>query len=121
MKLQDKRWQCSECGTENDHASKTCTNCGAGGNERHMSRYKTSRITAKAVHIVGWVIVALSVYGLLHLGLTMMSLYLILGGFFSGFLLVIAGQVARATIDSADNTSQILALMKSKKNERVAQ
>lgn len=121
MKLRGKRWQCSACGTENDTASKTCTNCGALVHEGPVSKYKGSRRIAKAVSISGWFIVVLSVYGLLHLGLTMMSLYLILGGFFSGFLLVVAGQFARAIIDNADNTGQILALMKSKKNERVVQ
>jgi hypothetical protein len=120
MKLQGKNWRCDECGTKNDNQSKTCANCGAGANEWYTSKYKTSRITAKAVSYIGWFIVLLSVYGLLHLGLTMMSLYLILGGFFSGFLLVIAGQVTRATIDSADNTAQMLALMKSK-NEKVVE
>jgi uncharacterized membrane protein YvbJ len=121
MTLHGKSWQCSECGTENDHSSKTCTNCGAEVNENPVSKYKASRRTARAISIVGWLIVVFSIYELLHLGLTMRSLYLFLGGFFSGFLLVIAGQVTKAATDIADNTGQILALMKSKKKERVVQ
>ena len=91
----------------------------SGTSEESMSKYKISRSLAKAVTFIGWGVVVLSVYGLLHLGLTMMSLYLIVGSFVSGFLLVIAGQFTRATIDTADNTSQILALMKSKDDSAV--
>ncbi len=40
---------------------------------------------------------------------------LALGGFISGLLLVIAGQLTRATVDNADNTGQMLKLMKSKR------
>jgi uncharacterized membrane protein YvbJ len=118
--FKDKSWKCSECGTENDRSTKTCMNCGAEMSERPVSKYKAIRRTTKAISIVGWFIVVLSIYGLLHLGLTMRSLFLILGGFFSGFILVIAGYVARAATDIADNTGQILALVKRKNTERVA-
>jgi hypothetical protein len=122
MKLKGITWLWNKSSEiENDRLSLTNTNYDTATNQKisvsstgSMSTYKTSRTIARTVSIIGWFVVVLSVYGLFHLGLTMMSLYLIVGGFVSGILLVVAGQFTRAVIDAADNTSQILALMKSK-------
>jgi len=117
-----RRW--NKFGSDNEQLSTTNATDNTPLNQnssmtsaRHTSSYKISRKMAKAVSIIGWVVVALSLYGLFHLGLTMLSLYLIVGGFGSGILLVSAGQFTRAIIDTADNTSQILELMKSKKED----
>jgi hypothetical protein len=121
MKLRGIAWLWNKSEIEKVRLSTTNANYETSANQiisatsaGYRSAYKTPRTIASAVSIIGWIVVVLSVYGLFHLGLTMMSLYLIIGGFVSGLLLVIAGQFTRALIDTADNTSQILALMKNK-------
>jgi type II secretory pathway predicted ATPase ExeA len=79
---------------------------------------------ASLVSFLGWVIVAISVLILLfslvgslkeNSGLALMGLFPSLAGIISGLLLVMSGQLTRALVDTADNTGQMLAIMKNKK------
>jgi len=126
MKLRAISWPWNKSESENARTSTTNANFETSADQNVSvssiglgATYKISRAIAKTVSIIGWILVVLSIYGLFHLGLTMMSLYLIVGGFVSGILLVISGQFTGVIIDTADNTSQILALMKSKSDSIV--
>jgi hypothetical protein len=86
--------------------------------------YGTARSVARVISFVGWIFVGICTVssvvmvnvtgGFSHLfnGPGAIVLAPILIGAVSGFLLVAAGQVLRATVDNADNTGQILALIK---------
>ena len=86
--------------------------------------YGTARGFARFISFIGWLFVGLCTVatvfvinetgGFSHLfnGPGAIVLAPILIGAVSGFLLVAAGQVLRATVDNADNTGQILALIK---------
>jgi len=90
----------------------------------YTSTYDTTRIIAACVSFVGWVVVSISVIILLvslvqstksYGGFALMGLFPAFAGIISGLLLVMAGQLTRATVDTADNTGQMLALMKRRK------
>ena len=92
--------------------------------EEYVSTYETTRIITKLVSFIGWVVVVISLLVFLivvikssesRYGFNWLALLPALGGFISGLLLVISGQFTRATVDSADNTGQILELLKSKR------
>jgi len=130
MKLKGLTWMCNKCGTENDVLSKKCSKCGLHVDDNailpsvksaeYVSTYKTARTISQAVSFIGWVVVVLSVYLLIQMSLTGFpwGIFVYGGVLLSGILLVIAGQFTRATIDTADNTGQILALMKGKNNNK---
>lgn len=89
----------------------------------YTSTYSTSRFIAQFVSFFGWVVVSISVIILLvslvqstksYGGLALMGLFPAFAGILSGLLLVMIGQFTRATIDTADNTGHMLAIMKSK-------
>jgi general secretion pathway protein A len=90
----------------------------------YTSTSGTSRMIASLVSFLGWVIVAISALILLlslvgslkeNSGLALMGLFPSLAGIISGLLLVMSGQLTRALVDTADNTGQMLAIMKNKK------
>ncbi|MFA5924354.1 MAG: hypothetical protein WC856_24190 [Methylococcaceae bacterium] len=86
--------------------------------------YGTARGVAKVISFVGWLFVGIcTVASVVMVNVTggfsdlfngpgVIVLAPILIGAVAGFLLVAAGQVLRATVDNADNTGQILALIK---------
>jgi hypothetical protein len=86
--------------------------------------YGTARSVARVISFVGWIFVGICTiasvvmvnatggFSNLFNGPGAIVLAPILIGAVSGFLLVAAGQVLRATVDNADNTGQILALIK---------
>ncbi len=110
--LNSSTWTCCKCGAENNTQFKRCIKCGF---QVEWATYKASRTISKIISFVGWFIVVLS-----FLGLGMFSYYsftngipVIGGGLFIGLLLVATGHITRATIDTAENTSKMLAILKS--------
>lgn len=90
----------------------------------YNSTYDTTRMIAACVSFVGWFVVGISVLILLvslvksndsYGGFALMGLFPAFAGIISGLLLVMAGQLTRATVDTADNTGQMLSLMKKRK------
>jgi type II secretory pathway predicted ATPase ExeA len=132
-------WKCKKCGKENEDSFDSCWSCRVNqdGTESvkediaksnspldYTSTSGTSRMIASLVSFLGWVIVAISVLILLfslvgslkeNSGLALMGLFPSLAGIISGLLLVMSGQLTRALVDAADNTGQMLAIMKNKK------
>ncbi len=90
----------------------------------YTTTYGTARMIAQFVSFVGWVVVAIS--GIILFvslakssgsngNIALMGIFPSCGGIISGLLLVMAGQMTRATVDTADNTGHMLVIMKSKK------
>ena len=126
MKGKGITWIWNKFGSDSGQLSATIANSDASLDQKapltsagQRTSYSVARNIARVVSIIGWIVVIISLYELFHLGLTMLSLYLIVGGFVSGLLLVVASQLTRAIIDTADNTGQILELMKSKNENDV--
>jgi hypothetical protein len=85
----------------------------AGKSHTYSSTYETARGVANTIATIGWVIVGLSL--LITVALIKEAGPMGLGGLLlsvSGFVVVALGQILRATVDNADNTGQILALIK---------
>ena len=84
----------------------------------YVSTYGTTRIIARFISFFGWVVVVLSVLLVSSMGSkpsdvsSPIVLLFALAGVTSGLLLVLAGQLTRAMVDTADNTGEILFLMK---------
>jgi hypothetical protein len=90
----------------------------------YTSTYGTARGIAQFVSFVGWIVVGISGLVLIVIlakstesrgNFALMGLLPALGGVISGLLLVMAGQLTRATVDTADNTGQMLSVMKRRK------
>lgn len=90
----------------------------------YTSTYGTSRMIATFVSFVGWVVVGISALIILvslakstgpYGGFALIGLFPALGGVVSGLFLVMTGQLTRATLNTADNTGQMLSLMKRNK------
>ena len=90
----------------------------------YTSTYGTTRSIAKLVSFFGWVLIIIgfpiSLFFILESlrsqkDYTTFQLFLdllpALSGLYSGLLLVISGQLTRATVDTADNTGKMFALM----------
>lgn len=91
-----------------------------GKPETYTSTYETSRTIAKIVSAVGWVVVGVGALLLLitipelaksRYGVNWLKLIPSIGIALAGFLVVAAGQVTRATVDTADNTGRILSVL----------
>ncbi len=81
---------------------------------------------AKCVSFFGWIIVGLSLFIFLvslvesnksYGGMALMGLLPAFAGLIGGLLLVMLGQLTRATVDTADNTGQLLSVMKKRKGK----
>jgi hypothetical protein len=92
----------------------------------YTSTYDTTRMIASFVSFIGWVIAVISVMIVLvsleqifkeNSGIGLMGLFPSLAGFASGLFLVMSGQVTRALVNTADNTGQMLAVMKRQKGK----
>ncbi|MBU1207296.1 MAG: hypothetical protein KKH04_10280 [Proteobacteria bacterium] len=92
----------------------------------YTSTYGTSRMIAEAVSFIGWIVVGIGILVVLvlfakssesHGGFTLMSLLPALLGIISGLLLVMTGQLTRAMVDTADNTGQMLSLLKRRRGK----
>lgn len=136
-KSRDDFDSCWNCGTSQDESPPVDANVfklqreeAAKRDDRadYMTTYATARLIAQLVSFVGWVVVIISAM-ILVVSLAksrdsggfdlMMGLLPSFSGLISGLLLVMFGQITRATLDTADNTGQILALMKKRKGNKV--
>lgn len=86
--------------------------------------YGAARSVAKFISFSGWVIVGICIIAILVtliksniLG-SMMLIPSFIAGAVAGFLMVAVGQLLRANVDNADNTGQILALIKAWSSEK---
>jgi hypothetical protein len=91
---------------------------------KYSSTYNTARSIAAIVSFFGWVLVGIGILGVAFLlqqagGLKQLASGV--GGIgaivsllvaVAGLLLVASGQVVRGTVDNADNTGEILAIIK---------
>jgi hypothetical protein len=84
------------------------------------STYKTARMVSQIISLIGWAVVGLT-FLFAFITLRGMGPYGFIGfllmlavGVLGGLILVAAGQIVRATVDTADNTGKMLAIMKSK-------
>jgi len=138
-------WTCKNCGANVDDVD-TCWKCGLGKDGAvstntksqsmkdevarsnnitdYTSTYDTSRMIAKFISSIGWIVVGISVLIVLvsllkstgeYGSFALMGLVPALAGFISGLILVMTGQLTRAMIDTADHTGQMLSLMKKRK------
>ena len=92
--------------------------------DHYTSTYDTTRMIAACVSFVGWIVFGISILILLislvqstgsYGGFALMGLFPAFAGIMSGLFLVMAGQLTRTTVDTADNTGQMLSLMKRRK------
>ena len=90
----------------------------------YTSSFDTARVISKFVYFVGWFLVGISPVILLvciHMAIRGGGDVFLIGLFASlvvaiiGILVVMSGQLTRAVVDTADNTGQLLAVMKNKK------
>jgi hypothetical protein len=90
---------------------------------RYTTTYGTARMIAQCVSFVGWIVVTIGCLILIvslfqstkdH-SFALMGLIPAFAAIISGLLLVMIGQMTRATIDTADNTGQMLVVLKNKK------
>lgn len=138
-------WKCKKCGEESGDTFDSCWSCGTSldGTQSvdikefksikedvvkrdnftdYTTKYSTARMISQFVSFVGWVVVSMSVIIFLvymakgsRNSFAMIGLFPSLGGVISGLLLVMAGQMTRATVDTADNTGHMLDIMKKRK------
>jgi hypothetical protein len=124
----DSCWKCGTSRGETSHVSDTGDfksakegSVNSESSSGYTSTYGTTRFIAQFVSVFGWVVVCISAIILLvslvesigsYGSLALMGLFPAFAGIISGLLLVMAGQFTRATVDTADNTGQILAIMK---------
>ena len=91
----------------------------------YTSAYNSTRLIAQFVSFVGWVLVIIGTLGfVLILAMGFLSyrvpdlteLLSCLAGVMGGLFLVLVGQLTRATADTADNTGEMLSMMKKRKS-----
>lgn len=112
--------------TFNEEAAQNHTGAGAHGREAtHASDYQTAKAISRFVSGVGWAAVGIGILGAVvalqqagnagGLALFAMLPALIMAAI--GLLMVLAGQVTRAAVDTADNSREILRLVERWKRE----
>lgn len=143
IKDKSEGYVCSDCGAEVSIEDEFCPECGANISEieedeeltadssgetsntdTYKSSYKTARGISEFVSFLGWllfivgIVIALvgfvggikSRYG----GVSLIAMLPGLGTAVAGLLLVMGGQVTRATVDSADHTREIMNILREK-------
>ena len=91
--------------------------------EAYKSTYKTARSIAEVISFIGWFIFAVCVLGAIVTGFKMgkeeapalmrfLAILPWIGGMIGGILNVGIGQLIRTNVDTADNTGEMLAIMK---------
>ncbi|MFZ2634424.1 MAG: hypothetical protein WA081_15800 [Desulfosalsimonadaceae bacterium] len=125
-------WKCEMCGRKNEDNVDPCAFCGAKKGAilsietnknptEYTTTYGTARMLCQIVSFVGWAAVTIS--GLIFFlsiiksadnGFALIGILPSLAGIIGGLILVMVGQMTRATVDTADNTGQMLAVMKKK-------
>jgi hypothetical protein len=102
------------------HKEKTAAASTSTSTAPYTSDYGTARGIAQVISVIGWIVVAVgslaAIAGLSGSnqfgGVSLLAVLPGLGIAVSGLLLVVAGQVTRATVDNADHTREILKLLK---------
>lgn len=131
--IRDSFDSCWNCGTSQDgsppvdadvfNSLKEETAKSDNYHARYTTTYATARLIAQFVSFVGWAAVTISAMILVVSlakskgsgSVALLGLLPSFSGLISGLLLVMFGQLTRATLDNADNTGQMLALMKKRK------
>lgn len=109
------------------YSEMNATNNNAQVNASYVSDYGTASFVSIVVSFIGWVTVVGSLILLLisidslsgRGGFAIFALLPSLGGIISGLLLVVAGQITRATADTANSSREMLELMKNSKNNNI--
>ena len=129
-----RKEKCSECGyVFKDVPTKIFTNKSNIQSKlnfiNYSSSYETTIITSKLISAVGWVISCISLfilipalsavfkYGQQSVFANIITLTPAIGGFMSGLILIMGGQLTRAAIDNTNNSGEILALLKKMANK----
>lgn len=88
---------------------------------QYKSEYETSRKVSMIISGFGWLVFAIGIIAALaglasglqsRYGIGLMGVLPGIALLVSGLMMVVAGQVTRATVDNADHTREILALLK---------
>ena len=86
--------------------------------ETSRTRYGTARLVANGIEFIGWLIVVAGIIAIVMLLSNMGSRYFNLAGILpgvgtliSGLFMIMGAQVTKATVDNADNTRELVALM----------
>ena len=138
-------WKCKKCDEEQQDNFEVCWRCGRtpdgsvpenfeafqtmkkeADKVNYTSTCATSRTIAILVSFVGWIVVGIGIL-IFIASLTKESsndgrfdlkgLLLFQEVVISGLVLVMTGQLTRATIDTADNTCQMLSIMRGRKGK----
>ncbi|PIP39571.1 MAG: hypothetical protein COX19_07540 [Desulfobacterales bacterium CG23_combo_of_CG06-09_8_20_14_all_51_8] len=127
-------WKCEMCGRKNEDNVDPCKFCGAKKGAilsaetnkyptEYITSYGTARMLCQFVSFIGCAAVGISVlifiFSIIGSIKSNSSLVLIgilpsLAGIMGGLILVMVGQITRTTVDTADNTGQMLTIMKKK-------
>ncbi|MDA3862045.1 MAG: hypothetical protein PF445_12560 [Melioribacteraceae bacterium] len=136
-------WKCKKCNEEIEDSFDSCWKCGTEHSgvssnnpqelkgkkdkttkdiqapEKYISTYGTTRTITKLLSFLGWLNIVLGLLISLIVAIksplfNWSTLLPAVGGLIIGLHLVISGQIIRATVDSADNTGQILTLLKNR-------
>ena len=87
---------------------------------KYESSFRTSRKVAEGVSSFGWIIVAISILIMMisivsalseDRSFDLLAIFPAFGGVVTGILLVMNGQLTRASIDTADNTGKSLIIL----------
>ncbi|MEN6420521.1 MAG: hypothetical protein ABFD76_01125 [Smithella sp.] len=125
---------CWSCSTDHDGISSTDTKTLKSLKEdvstsdysksEYTTTYGTARATAQFVSFIGWAVFIISLLILAgslikslgpDQGFALIGIFPSFAGAVSGLLLVMAGQMTRAIVDTADNTGNMLAITKKRK------
>ena len=95
------------------------------GKLKYYSTYGTTKTISEFISFIGWGIVIISIIAAIIVivkssesrygGVSLIDLLPLLGGAISGLIIVVLGQLTRATVDTADYCGEMLSIMKSKK------
>ncbi|MGV8059070.1 MAG: hypothetical protein AB2L12_13765 [Smithellaceae bacterium] len=106
-------------GSNNQDAKKDAAN--GITSAKYTSKYKTARSIARFASAVGFIFSVIGVFSLILFVISiikknedMSSLTAAFVCLFAGLTLVMAGQMAQATLDTADNTGEMLFILKNK-------
>jgi hypothetical protein len=89
----------------------------AAGLQSQSSKYSTARGVAAFIGFLGWITVLGGILSMVYAasqGLGGLGVLLGIGVIIAGFLQVMGAQLVTATLDNADNTGEILALLKAR-------
>jgi hypothetical protein len=114
--IKDEAIKCKHCRRFLDDSMQHSKGRGVGL-KSFTSSYKTSRIIAKIVSEIGWIIVLLSCVTLVlaiiqNKNAGMLAFLPAVAVVIAGLIVVISGQLMRAAVDTADYTGELVSLFK---------